>query len=182
MSTLSIKELSHPAGEVIKIAAGKTLDLNSQGDVVMPTGSVLQVQTYELLGTTTTISTTSEVTLPQFNATFTKKHSDSKLVCYLQWYSYYSANNATWWSLRAFNNGTAVTSGTGFDSSATVASHNQDQYLWQAGAHQQWNTHFWDDQNTITANITFSIRQNVAGSLEIWGSGGPRLIIMEIAQ
>ena len=51
MSTLSIKELSHPSGEVIKIAAGKTLDLNSQGTLVLPTiphakmpsGSVLQV-------------------------------------------------------------------------------------------------------------------------------------------
>ena len=44
MSTLELKELSHPAGEVIKIAAGKTLDLKTQGSVTMPTGSVLQVQ------------------------------------------------------------------------------------------------------------------------------------------
>jgi hypothetical protein len=43
MSTLEVKELSHPAGEVLKIAAGKTLDLKSQGDVIMPTGSVIQV-------------------------------------------------------------------------------------------------------------------------------------------
>ena len=51
MSTLELKELSHPSGEVIKIAAGKTLDLNSQGTLVLPTvphakmpsGSVLQV-------------------------------------------------------------------------------------------------------------------------------------------
>jgi len=51
MSTLSIKELSHPSGEVIKIASGKTLDLNSQGTLVLPTiphakmpsGSVVQV-------------------------------------------------------------------------------------------------------------------------------------------
>jgi len=43
MSTLTLKELSAPTGEVIKIAAGKTLDLNSQGSVIMPTGSVLQV-------------------------------------------------------------------------------------------------------------------------------------------
>ena len=42
MSTLELKELSHPSGEVIKIAAGKTLDLKSQGSVTMPTGSVLQ--------------------------------------------------------------------------------------------------------------------------------------------
>ena len=52
MSTLELKELSHPSGEVIKIASGKTLDLNSQGTLVLPTvphakmpsGSVLQVQ------------------------------------------------------------------------------------------------------------------------------------------
>ena len=44
MSTLTVKELSHPAGEVIKIAAGKTLDLKSQGTTTLPTGSVLQVQ------------------------------------------------------------------------------------------------------------------------------------------
>jgi len=43
MSTLELKELSHPSGEVIKIAAGKTLDLNSQGSVTMPAGSVIQV-------------------------------------------------------------------------------------------------------------------------------------------
>ena len=43
MSTISIKELSHPSGEVIKIASGKTLDLKSSGSVTMPTGSVLQV-------------------------------------------------------------------------------------------------------------------------------------------
>ena len=44
MSTLELKELSHPAGEVIKIAAGKTLDLKSQGTTTLPTGSVLQVK------------------------------------------------------------------------------------------------------------------------------------------
>ena len=149
----------------------------------MPAGSVVQVQTYSLVSTTTSIGTTSETALPQFNATFTKKYSNSKLVCHLQWFSYYGANNATWWALKAFNNGTAVTSGTGYDGSpATIATHNQDQYLWQVGAHQMWNTFFWDDQNTTTANITFSIRQDVAGSLVIWGSGGPRLIITEIAQ
>ena len=43
MSTLTLKELSAPTGEVIKIAAGKTLDLKSQGSVTMPTGSVIQV-------------------------------------------------------------------------------------------------------------------------------------------
>ena len=31
MSTLTVKELSAPTGEVIKIAAGKTLDLIAKG-------------------------------------------------------------------------------------------------------------------------------------------------------
>jgi len=51
MSTLTVKELSAPTGEVIKIASGKTLDLNSQGTLILPTvpsakmpaGSVIQV-------------------------------------------------------------------------------------------------------------------------------------------
>ena len=51
MSTLTLKELSAPAGEVIKIAAGKTLDLKSQGSVTMPTGSVLQVVSYNRTNT-----------------------------------------------------------------------------------------------------------------------------------
>ena len=56
MSTLTLKELSAPTGEVIKIAAGKTLDLKSQGSVTMPAGSVLQVTQ----GTTKTpVATTS---------------------------------------------------------------------------------------------------------------------------
>jgi len=55
MSTLTVKELSHPAGEVIKIAAGKTLDLNSQGNVTMPTGSVLQVVSVKY-GTSVTVT------------------------------------------------------------------------------------------------------------------------------
>jgi len=56
MSTLELKELSHPSGEVIKIAAGKTLDLKSQGTTTLPTGSVLQVVNQRL---STQIDTTS---------------------------------------------------------------------------------------------------------------------------
>ncbi|MBT5704803.1 MAG: hypothetical protein HOI66_00690 [Verrucomicrobia bacterium] len=58
MSTLEVKELSHPTGEVLKIAAGKTLDLKSQGTTTLPTGSVLQVvQVTGSTGSTTTSTT-----------------------------------------------------------------------------------------------------------------------------
>ena len=66
MSTLTLKELSAPTGEVIKIAAGKTLDLKSQGTTTLPTGSVLQVKNVTL-GTivTTSAAIPFDNTIPQ---------------------------------------------------------------------------------------------------------------------
>jgi hypothetical protein len=78
MSTLELKELSHPAGEVIKIAAGKTLDLKSQGTTTLPTGSVLQV----VQGTTTTLveSTSNSWVATTLTATITPQFSSSKIL------------------------------------------------------------------------------------------------------
>ena len=78
MSTLELKELSHPAGEVIKIASGKTLDLKTQGSVTMPTGSVLQV----VHGTTSTqVDTTSSSYVDTgLTATITPSSTSSKIL------------------------------------------------------------------------------------------------------
>jgi len=77
MSTLELKELSHPAGEVIKIAAGKTLDLKSQGSVTMPTGSVLQVVSVDV---DTLLSTTSTAWQTAMTATITPSSTSSKVM------------------------------------------------------------------------------------------------------
>jgi len=85
MSTLTVKELSHPAGEVLKISAGKTLDLNSQGTLIlptvpsakMPTGSVLQVITH-VHTALTACSATSYTTL--YGATITPSSTSSKIL------------------------------------------------------------------------------------------------------
>ena len=50
MSTITVKELAAPTGFDLKIAAGETLDLKSQGTVTMPTGSVLQVVSTSSMG------------------------------------------------------------------------------------------------------------------------------------
>jgi len=87
MSTLTLKELSAPTGEVIKIAAGKTLDLKSQGTTTLPTGSVLQVKNVVMR---TLVSTSSAIpfdnTIPQigegaeaFTLAFTPTSASSKL-------------------------------------------------------------------------------------------------------
>jgi hypothetical protein len=78
MSTLELKELSHPSGEVIKIAAGKTLDLKSQGSVTMPTGSVLQVVSFTLSSTFITSSYNSFVDF--LSATITPSSTSSKIL------------------------------------------------------------------------------------------------------
>jgi len=78
MSTLSIKELSHPSGEVIKIAAGKTLDLKSQGSVTMPTGSVLQVVNASSAAAFSTTSTAIVDT--GFSASITPTSTSSKII------------------------------------------------------------------------------------------------------
>ena len=77
MSTLEVKELSHPTGEVLKIASGKTLDLKSQGSVTMPTGSVLQVVTS--LFNTNTASSSSSYVSSGHSVTITPKSSSSKI-------------------------------------------------------------------------------------------------------
>jgi len=81
MSTLELKELSAPAGQVIKIAAGKTLDLKSQGSVTMPTGSVLQVvsSTLKSASAITSNSTNTFVSLG-LSAAITPVSTSSKIL------------------------------------------------------------------------------------------------------
>jgi len=78
MSTLELKELSHPSGEVIKIAAGKTLDLKSQGTTTLPTGSVLQVlETVSFSSFTTTSTSPLDA---GYSVTITPSSTSSKIL------------------------------------------------------------------------------------------------------
>ena len=78
MSTLEVKELSHPSGEVIKIAAGKTLDLKSQGTTTLPTGSVIQVVNQRL--STQIDSTSSTYADIGLSASITPSSTSSKIL------------------------------------------------------------------------------------------------------
>ena len=69
MSTLTLKELSHPAGQVIKISAGKTLDLKSQGIVTLPVGTVTQF--VRATGSTQTASTSTSYVNTNASVTIT---------------------------------------------------------------------------------------------------------------
>ena len=103
MSTLTLKELSAPTGEVIKIAAGKTLDLNSQGTLVLPTiphakmpsGSILQVvNVYS--NNTVTSSSASRFILDTLSVTPIGSGSKFAITFFLQanWGNYYAGFGA----------------------------------------------------------------------------------------
>jgi len=78
MSTLEVKELSHPTGEVLKIATGKTLDLKSQGTTTLPAGSVLQVVEANFQSQVT--FTSASYADSGLSATITPKSSSSKIL------------------------------------------------------------------------------------------------------
>ena len=79
MSTITVKELAAPTGFDLKIAAGETLDLKSQGTVTMPTGSTLAV--YEdTHATEATFQSTSWANVG-LTITLTPKSKNSKFFC-----------------------------------------------------------------------------------------------------
>ena len=70
MGTLTVKELAAPSGFDLKVASGETLDLNSQGTIILPTipvgkmpsKSILQVVSSNVDANSTTTSTTFSAT------------------------------------------------------------------------------------------------------------------------
>ena len=77
MSTLTVKELAAPTGYDLKIASGETLDLKSQGSVIMPTGSILQVVSATSTGNLSTTSTSYVAS--NLSATITPSSTSSKI-------------------------------------------------------------------------------------------------------
>ena len=83
MSTLTVKELAAPTGFDLKIAAGETLDLKSQGTVTMPTGSILQVkQAYKTDIFSTTASSDTDIT--GLSVSITPSSTSSKILVMLK--------------------------------------------------------------------------------------------------
>ena len=79
MSTLTVKELAAPTGFDLKIAAGETLDLKSQGTVTLPTGSILQVKS-TFKNDTFTSSSTSFVDITGLSVAITPSSTASKIL------------------------------------------------------------------------------------------------------
>ena len=172
MSTLTVKELSAPTGEVIKIAAGKTLDLHSQGTTKLPAGSVLQV-VQGVYSTQTTISTTA-YTDSGLSASITPSSTSNKIL--ITWTTHAALTNGSTrgWGCKLLRNSTAVyTEGTNY---RTYGDGNTgDIRLTVPQSHL--------DSPSTTSAITYKVQvsaHNTAGTQFNQASSETQITLMEI--
>ena len=185
MSTLELKELSHPSGEVIKIAAGKTLDLNSQGTLVLPTvphakmpsGSVLQVVSAHY--STQQASTSGTHADTGLTATITPSSTSSKILILVNQNGVFkhTGNAATAVSLKLLKGSTNLKT-FGIESAINYSSSN----------YQEIGTvsfNFLDSPSTTSATTyktTFATAVNGQGVNVQRAGCSSSITLMEIAQ
>jgi len=174
MSTLELKELSHPSGEVIKIAAGKTLDLKSQGSVTMPTGSVLQVVSSGTIDRTT-FTTTGAWVATNTTLAITPIYTSSKILVMLSQPLRFASSASTARGALRLKRGSSVVWNT---------QPHSEMFQWNVTSENATNgaMHYLDSPSTTSAT-TYSIEayQSVSGTMILWESTrGAVITLMEI--
>jgi hypothetical protein len=175
MSTLEVKELSHPAGEVIKIAAGKTLDLKSQGSVTLPVGTVTQF--VRATGSTETSTTSTSYVNTNASVTITPLSASSHI--YL---SHTAGGLATNTGGQIGLNITRAISG-----GATTDIYQSNRYGYLSTG--QWVPMNWavvdvDEAHNTTSAITYTIQINQSGGGEVrhCDTASWNFVVMEMQQ
>jgi len=168
MSTLELKELSHPSGEVIKIAAGKTLDLHSQGTTKMPAGSVLQVITDTYYHASSHGVTTSTAYVDtELSVVITPKFTNSKIIISASLSSQAPTDNRG--HVRVLRDSTALTgpTWTGIGSGYVFNSING----------------VWVDTPSTTSAVTYKIQAAATGGSFYYHHAGyiNSLVVTEVA-
>ena len=173
MSTLELKELSHPAGQVIKISAGKTLDLKSQGIVTLPVGTVTQF--VRATGSTTTNCTSSTFVNTNASVTITPLSSSSHI--YLSHTAGGLANNTADVGIRITR---AISGG------ATTTIYTSVRYGYATGSFWQpmnWAIIDVDEAHNTTSAITYTIQINVgSGEARHCDNASWNFVVMEMQQ
>ena len=175
MSTITVKELAAPTGFDLKIAAGETLDLKSQGTVTMPTGSVLQVVSsfaQEYLSTTSTSFVDTGTT-----ASITPSATSSKILClYHTGIGYQNTSNADFYVYYTLLRGSTNLGHSSNGISGT--------YIHSASYNDYgWNVSFncLDSPNTTSAVTYKTQMRTTAGAVDNDLGGKSALILMEVA-
>ena len=173
MSTLTLKELSAPTGEVIKIAAGKTLDLKSQGSVTLPVGTVTQF--VRATGSTQTATTSTSYVNTNASVTITPLSASSHI--YLSHTAGGLANNTADLGLRITR---AISGG------ATTTIYTSDRYGYASG--NLWQPMNWavidvDEAHNTTSAITYTIQINQnTGEARHCDTASWNFVVMEMQQ
>ena len=174
MSTLEVKELSHPSGEVIKIASGKTLDLKSQGSVTLPVGTVTQFA--RATGSTVTTSTSSTFANTNASVTITPLSASSHI--YLSHTAGGLANDAGDAGLRITR---AISGG------ATTTIYTSVRYGYVSTSSwvpMNWGVIDVDEAHNTTSAITYTIQISCGGSGEVrhCDNASWNFVVMEMQQ
>ena len=186
MSTLSIKELSHPSGEVIKIASGKTLDSNSQGTLVLPTvphakmpsGSVLQVisasNTNTANGGFLLTTSSASYTAGALSASITPSSTSSKIMVIINTVQY-RAGSSSYTVYRTTSSGSTNIGG------------GNNGFARLTGANNTWlpmSISYLDSPNTASA-VTYQLYGRAeAGGVTYFGGDGDMkstITLMEVS-
>ena len=177
MSTLELKELSHPSGEVIKIASGKTLDLKSQGNVTMPSGSVLQVisasNTNTANGGFLLTTSSASYTAGALSASITPSSTSSKIMVIINTVQY-RAGSSSYTVYRTTSSGSTNIGG------------GNNGFARLTGANNTWlpmSISYLDSPNTASA-VTYQLygRAEASGVTYFGGDGDMKstITLMEI--
>ena len=170
MSTITVKELAAPTGFDLKIAAGETLDLKSQGTVTMPTGSVLQVVSMNYSSETSTTSSSYISTGLTLAITPTSTSSKILVICSLN--SVRAGANTVYAKFVIKRAGVEIDT---FENELYFATVDDIKHL---------GTSYLDSPNTASA-VTYDIQKRRSGGSGnlIMNSGGSKstLTLMEVA-
>ena len=171
MSTITVKELAAPTGFDLKIAAGETLDLKSQGTVTMPAGAVLQVvhgMSETQVNTTSNSNVSTGIT-----ATITPSSTSSKIWIMSKFTG--RAGTATD-LLSAIYRGTV--SGTNLTGNASTKYNNQS-----SEPSDLVNTHLDSPNTTSATTYTVGFKSSVNGQTSIANDASTEgtITLMEIA-
>lgn len=152
--------------------------LNNASTAGFPAGTVLQVITRTLDGTTQSIPSTTNtvVQLTGWSQTINKIRSDSTVVCFMNFCNYIDSGGSGWWFLSCKVGSDPVSSSNQYG----VLSHNPSQFTFSASAHQFWHGVWHDTRDQST--ITYDFFHNSSGSRSmVWWNNPVNWVFFEVA-
>ena len=144
-------------------------------------GTILQVSTRQLNGTTQQVPSTGDIEtkLTGWSQTINKIQANSKILCFINYYNYVGQAAGGWWQLRCKVGSTPVSS---TDGNGAISSHNPNQWVFNTSAHQQWFCEFYDTTNSQTVTYDFYSYNNGIIPQLIWWNNAVNWTFVEVAQ